>query len=83
MFDYRPNINEDQFFKYGYSEVKMLLACDVICLVKRKLKQVKVQRSLSAKRAVNRTHMTRSGYTQIVGCPKANPAYQQRGPQRA
>lgn len=76
MFDYRTNINEDQFFKYGYAEVKMLLACDTVCLVKRKLKQLKVQRSLSAKRVIDRTHRTRGGYSQIVGCPKANPAYQ-------
>ena len=56
-------MNEDQFFKFGYAEVKMLLACDTICLVKRKLKQLKVHRSLSAKRFVKRGYMTRGGYS--------------------
>ena len=34
MFGYRSNITEDQFFKYGYAEMKMLMACDAICLVR-------------------------------------------------
>ena len=63
MFDYRANLTEDQFFKYGYAEVKMLLCCDAICLVKQMEKQLRMQRSLSAKRAVKTKRMTRGGYT--------------------
>mmetsp|Transcript_24067 Transcript_24067/g.32795 ORF Transcript_24067/g.32795 Transcript_24067/m.32795 type:complete len:157 (+) Transcript_24067:27-497(+) len=38
IFNYRPKITIDQFFKYGYAESKMLLCCDVIQLVKQKSK---------------------------------------------
>jgi len=34
LFNYRPNITIDQFFKYGYAETKMLLCTDTINLVK-------------------------------------------------
>ena len=53
----------------------MLLCCDAICLVKRMEKQLRVQRSLSAKRVLSKKQMTRGGYTQIVGDPSANVAY--------
>ena len=51
LFNYKVKISLDQFFKYGYAEMKMLLCCDVIDLVKQKHKQIGIQRSLSAKRA--------------------------------
>ena len=30
LFGYRTTISQDQFFKYGFAEMKMLLCCDVI-----------------------------------------------------
>ena len=36
LFGYKSKITQDQFFKYGYAEMKMLLCCDIISLVKRK-----------------------------------------------
>ena len=50
FFGYKSKILQDQFFKYGYAEMKMLLCCDVIALVKRKHKHLGIHRSLSAKR---------------------------------
>ena len=41
MLGYKVKITTDQFFKYGYAEMKMLLCCDVISLVKRKHKAIK------------------------------------------
>jgi hypothetical protein len=52
FFGYKCKITLDQFFKYGYAEMKMLLCCDTIALVKRKHKHIGVHRSLSAKRVV-------------------------------
>ena len=62
FFGYRVNITADQFFKYGYAEMKMLLCCDVITLVKRKHKQLNIHRSLSA----NKTTSTRSRRRETV-----------------
>ena len=77
MFGYRCNITEDQFFKYGFAEMKMLLSCDMICLVKRKAKHLKVHRSMSAKRVVTRSSLQhQSRYSQIVGRPQDNTFYQ-------
>ena len=52
QFGYKSKVTIDQFFKYGYAEMKMLLCCDVISLVKRKQKNLHMQRSLSAKRVL-------------------------------
>ena len=52
MFGYKCKITTDQFFKYGYAESKMLLCCDVIALVKQKHRQLRIKRSLSAKRVM-------------------------------
>lgn len=52
LFGYKAKITQDQFFKYGYAEMKMLLCCDIITLVKRKQKHLQMHRSLSAKRVM-------------------------------
>ena len=52
LFGYKPTITLDQFFRYGFAEMKMLLCCDTINLVKRKHKHILTMRSLSAKRSV-------------------------------
>ena len=52
LFGYKSKITQDQFFKYGYSEMKMLLCCDVIDCVKRKHKMLGIHRSLSSKKRV-------------------------------
>ena len=53
LFGYKAKVTQDQFFKYGYAEMKMLMCCDVISLVRRKQKYLKMQRSLSAKRVMH------------------------------
>ena len=52
MFGYKAKITQDQFFKYGYAEMKMLFCCDVIELVKRKHKMLGIHRSLSSNKRV-------------------------------
>ena len=42
IFMYRPKMTIDQFFKYGFAEMKMLICVDAINLVKRKHKYLKV-----------------------------------------
>ena len=54
LFGYKTKISQDQFFKYGFAEMKMLLCCDVIAHVRNKQKQLKMQRSLSAQRYASR-----------------------------
>ena len=43
FFGYRPRISQDQFFKYGFSEQKMILCIDAINLVRRKENYIKMQ----------------------------------------
>ncbi len=52
FFGYRPKITSEQFFKYGYAEQKMLLCTDTISLIKRKHKNLEVQKSLTGKRSL-------------------------------
>ena len=52
MFNYKAKVSQDQFFKYGYAEAKMLMCCDIIGVIKKKHKSLKMQRSLSAKRVM-------------------------------
>ena len=62
FFSYKIKITQQQFFKYGFAEMKMLLCCDVIKAVKQKHKQLRMQRSISAKRVMlSRTKMADSG----------------------
>ena len=63
LLGYRSNITEDQFFKYGFAEMKMLLTCDLICLVKQKEKHLKVRRNLTATRIVSKSQMRQSRFT--------------------
>jgi hypothetical protein len=55
-FNYKVKITTEQFFKYGFAEQKMMLCLDTIQCVKNKHKEIKIQRSLSAKRS----NLTRS-----------------------
>ena len=51
IFGYKPSITLDQFFKYGFSEQKMILCCDVINLVRRAAKDIKLTKMLNRKRS--------------------------------
>jgi Centrosomal spindle body, CEP44 len=51
IFGYRPSITLDQFFRYGFSEQKMILCCDVINLVRRASKDLKIAKTLKMKRS--------------------------------
>jgi len=51
IFGYKPSVTIDQFFRYGFSEQKMILCCDVINLVRRASKDIKISRSLNRKRS--------------------------------
>ena len=42
LFHYRPRVTIDQFFRYGFAESKMLLCTDVITLVKRKHRELRI-----------------------------------------
>lgn len=64
-FGYKSPIGIDQFFKYGYAEQKMLLCCDVIAVVRRKAKDVRVQRSLSRKRSQTTREGQSSAYSVV------------------
>ena len=50
LFNYKPLITHEQFFKYGFAEMKMLLCVDFINLVKRKHKELKIKRNMNRKR---------------------------------
>ena len=66
MFGYKSKITQDQFFKYGFAEMKMLLCCDAIALVKRKAKHINTQRSLSAKRVMFTRSQDCGRYTSLA-----------------
>ena len=51
IFGYRPSVTLEQFFKYGFSEQKMILCCDVISLVRRAAKDIKLAKMLNRKRS--------------------------------
>jgi hypothetical protein len=51
IFGYRPSVTLDQFFKYGFSEQKMILCCDIINLVRRAAKDIKLAKMLNRKRS--------------------------------
>ena len=65
VLNYKPKLTIEQFFKYGFAEQKMLLCCDVVELVRRKHRQLKLQRSLSAKRQRLTRSAESSRYTNI------------------
>ena len=51
IFGYRPCITLDQFFRLGFAEQKMILCCDVINLVRRASKDLKLAKDLKRKRS--------------------------------
>jgi regulator of RNase E activity RraB len=65
IFGYRPSVTLDQFFKYGFSEQKMILCCDVINLVRRASKDIKLAKMLNRKRSSVSREAARGRYSVI------------------
>ena len=42
IFGYKPSMTLQQFFKYGFAELKMLLCCDTINIVKKAFRDLKI-----------------------------------------
>jgi regulator of RNase E activity RraB len=63
IFGYRPSMTLDQFFKCGFSEQKMILCCDVINLVRRAAKEIKLAKMLNRKRSSVSREASRARYT--------------------
>ena len=51
IFGYRASITLDQFFRYGFAEQKMIMCCNVISLVRKAAKDIKISHSLNRKRS--------------------------------
>lgn len=41
MFDYKPQIHREQFFSPGFAERKIIMATDILKLIKNRYKPVK------------------------------------------
>ena len=65
LFNYKPLITQEQFFRYGFAEMKMLLCVDFINLVKRKHKELKINRNLTRKRSALSMTMDTSRFSKV------------------
>ena len=65
IFGYRPSVTLDQFFKFGFSEQKMILCCDVINLVRRAAKDIKLAKMLNRKRSSVSREASRGRFTVV------------------
>jgi hypothetical protein len=65
VLHYKPKLTIDQFFRYGFAEQKMLLCVDVIDLVRKKHKQLKIVKQLNQKRERFNRSLDAGQYTNV------------------